>query len=749
MSENSTLPVDQSSNPEEIVMQDNSLETSHDSNESSDMTELNATSDAISDSGESNLDSTSQESIVENIVEEEPIAEITIEQVVDSETETESSEVLPVLDEIIEVISEPESNTYEETSAGSSFETKEVNPEITPEPTISETKSATIEPVVSEEIASENVLISVNESELEELEKAEAEAQSEDYTGLDQEQMVKLAEQLNRDNDPVTALRVIQKLRPLFDNMYQNDKNEAFEKFVAEGNEKESFEYKHSGLELRFNQASKGIYEKRKINHEFQQKEKVKNLEQKLTLLEQLRKLVDDHEHTPGYDKFKVIREEWKKIGPVGPEHAQNLNASFYSLIERFYSLSEIYHNLRDFDRKKNLDLKLELIAKIEKLANEPLISKAMKDLMNYQDDYRSLGPIPKEKLEEVKERLKKAVDVLYDRRRVFNEERKQQIAEEVTLKEAIIVKLPDFESFTSQSSKDWQVKTQELLALQEEWKAIPGRFREKTQDLNKQFWTVYKQFMNSKNDFYKQLDKGKKDVLAQKQALADEAHSLKEGEDWDGIANRMKQLQVEWKNVAPVYGKEGQKVYEEFKAGIDHFFGRLRDQRSGEDKVQTENLKEKEAICTEIEALATSGTGTRDLLESLKEKFRNVGFVPMKSIQKINARFSKGLIDLIENSKEIAGSEKERLKINLLSNRSTYSSEGVKTLKNQEGYIQKRLQQLRKDVGNLEDNVSMFKMSKNAMAMIEDVQKRINLSKLEIKELESQLKEIRAGEKA
>jgi hypothetical protein len=629
------------------------------------------------------------------------------------------------------------------------METEVVITEIMQNPTISDTTSSATEAVVSEEIASEHGLISVNESELDELEKAEAEAQSEDYTGLDQEQMVKLAEQLNRDNDPVTALRVIQKLRPLFDALYQHDKNEAFEKFVAEGNEKEAFEYKHSGLELRFNQASKGIYEKRKINQEFQQKEKVKNLEQKLTLLEQLRKLVDDHEHTPGYDKFKVIREEWKKIGPVGPEHAQNLNASFYSLIERFYSLSEIYHNLRDFDRKKNLDLKLELIAKIEKLANEPLISKAMKDLMSYQDDYRSLGPIPKEKLEEIKERLKKAVDVLYDRRRVFNEERKQLIAEEVTLKEAIIAKLPDFETFTSQSSKDWQSKTQELLALQEEWKKIPGKFREKTQDLNKQFWTVYKQFMNSKNDFYKQLDKGKKDVLAQKQALADEAHSLKDGEDWDGIANRMKQLQVEWKNVAPVYGKEGQKVYEEFKAGIDHFFGRLRDQRSGEDKVQTENLKEKEAICAEIEALATAGTGTRDILESLKEKFRNVGFVPMKSIQKINARFSKGLIDLIENSKEIAGSEKERLKINLLSNRSTYSSEGVKTLKNQEGYIQKRLQQLRKDVGNLEDNVSMFKMSKNAMAMIEDVQKRINLSKLEIKELESQLKEIRAGEKA
>jgi hypothetical protein len=117
--------------------------------------------------------------------------------------------------------------------------------------------------------------------------------------------------------------------------------------------------------------------------------------------------------------------------------------------------------------------------------------------------------------------------------------------------------------------------------------------------------------------------------------------------------------------------------------------------------------------------------------------------------MQRINSRFSKAMMEMIENSTLIPNGEKERLKISLLSNRSTYSSEGIKSLKNQEGYIQKRLQQLKKDVGNLEDNVAMFKMSKNAIALLEDVQKKINLSKLEIKELESQLKEIRAGEKS
>lgn len=607
-----------------------------------------------------------------------------------------------------------------------------------------EQKENSISPALEDEHSEIEVQM-VGEHELAEMEEEESEIG--DFSGLDKEQLVKIVEQLNRDVDPNLAHRSVQKIRPLFDAAFQKDLLEAKEKYESEGGDPATFEYKFSGLEHRFAQAVKGINEKRKQNLDFQTKERARNLEAKLLLLEQLRQLADDHEHNPGFDKFKEIKEEWKKIGPVGAEHAKNLNDSYYILNRRFYDLSEQYHILKDFDRKKNLEHKIELIAKIEKLAEEEKISKAMKDLMSYMEEYRSLGPVPKENFEEIKNRLKAAVDVLYNRRKAFNEERKNWLAEESALKEEILQKASEYESFTSQQVKDWQSKTKELLALQEDWKKIPNRFREKTGDLNKKFWNIFKKFMHNKNEFFKTLDKGKREVLAQKQALVDEVNNLKDGEDFDGIANRMKELQQEWKRVAPVFGKEGQKVYEDFKNGIDHFFGRLRDLRSGEEKVQTENMLLKEQICSEIEAIAAAGTGSRQTVDELKEKFRQVGFVPMKSIQRINGRFSKAMIEMIDSSTSISANDKEKLKISLLSNRSTYSSEGVKTLKNQEGYIQKRLQQLKKDVGNLEDNMAMFKMSKNAMAIIEDYQKRINLSKLEIKELESQLKEIRQGE--
>lgn len=607
-------------------------------------------------------------------------------------------------------------------------------------------KNSTSEETLEAEHAEVEIQL-VGEHELAEMEKEDEESEIGDFSDLDKEQLVKIVEQLNRDVDPNLAHRSVQKIKPLFDAAYQKDLLEAKEKYEAEGGDPTTFEYKFSGLEHRFQQALKGINEKRKQNQDFQTKERARNLEAKLLLLEQLRQLADDHEHNPGFERFKEIKEEWKKIGPVGAEHAKNLNDSYYILNRRFFDLGEQYHILKDFDRKKNLEHKIELIAKIEKLADEEKISKAMKDLMSYMEEYRSLGPVPKDNFDEIKNRLKTAVDILYNRRKAFNEERKNWLAEETALKEELIQKVLEFETFASQQVKDWQTKTKELLAIQEEWKKAPNRFREKTGEMNKQFWNIFKKFMSNKNEFFKTLDKGKKEVLAQKQALVEEVNGLKDGEDFDGIANRMKELQQEWKKIAPVFGKEGQKVYDDFKSGIDHFFGRLRDQRSGEEKVQSENLILKEQICTEIEALAASGTGTKQAVDELKEKFKQVGFVPMKSIQKINGRFSKAMMDLIESSKSIPSNEKEKMKISLLSNRSTYSSEGVKTLKNQEGYIQKRLQQLRKDVGNLEDNMSMFKMSKNAMAIIEDYQKRINLSRLEIKELESQLKEIRQGE--
>jgi hypothetical protein len=739
MTDNSHNPQEDWTSPEaenqqlagDISSGETQAEETHEAEPENAATEITETESQISESQES-PEAIAEEEIVDEIeaVSIEIVAEI-------SEPETIVSE--SVMDLVLEEINSEVSDNNESNNA-------EPEKEEMTEPASEQITESTEQ---AQAATSEMEILQVEEAEIEAMETEEAEIAPEDYSGFDKEQLVKLAEQVNRDHDPILASRVIQKIRPLFDALFLQEKNEALEKYVAEGGNADTFEFKHQALEQRFYQAQKGISEKRRVSQEFQTKERAKNLESKFGLLEQLRQLVDDHEHTPDSEKFKQIREEWKKIGPVGQEHAQNLNASFYSLIDRFYSLREIYHNLRDFDRKKNLDLKLELITRIEKLADEPMISKAMKELITIQEEYRTLGPVPNDRFEEIKARLKAAADVIYERRRVFNEERKGMIQEEISLKDALVEKIASFENFTANTVKEWQEKTKELMVLQDEWKAIPGRFREKTADQGKQFWNVFKKYMTNKNEFFKTLDKGRKEVLSSKMALVEEVNSLKDGDDWDGITNRMKQIQMEWRNIAPIFSKEGQKVYDEFKAGIDHFFNRLRDRRSGEDKIYQENLNIKEALCAEIEAMAETGKGDKKAVDDFREKFRNGGHVPMKLIQKINGRFSKAIMTLIEASTEIPAGEKERMKINVLSSRSTYSSEGVKQLKNQEGYIQKRLQQLRKDAGNLEDNVAMFRMSKNAMAMIEDVQKRINLYHMEIKELEAQLREIRNTEKA
>jgi|GEM_PF-6646504 hypothetical protein len=733
MSETSTNPEESQFNPSAENQEESGLSQAHAD------TEISAEETLISVESYESESSSEPDSAMDEIPDAQMVSSAEADNELPSvnaaaDTETTVSEDVPVFVAEEESVISPDAGT--EPSAEMVAEEEQITA------TMEESSE-------SHQTVSEIEIEHVEEAEIEAMETEEADAQPEDYSGLDKEQLVTLAEQLNRDHDPILASRVIQKIRPLFDALFQQEKQAALEKFVEEGGTAETFEFKHQSLEQRFNQAQKGISDKRRVSQEFQNKERARNLEIKLGLLDQLRTLVDDHEHTPGYEKFKTIREEWKKVGPVGQEHAQNLNASYFSLLDRFHSLSEIYHNLRDFDRKKNLDLKLEIVSRIEKLSDEPMISKAMKELNSLQEEYRAIGPVPNDRFEELKARLKAAADLIYDRRRVFNEERKGLLQEEVSLKDALVEKVAAFEHFSAKTAKEWQEKTKELMALQEEWKAIPGRFREKTAEQGKQFWSIFKKYMANKNEFFKELDKGRKEVLSAKIALVEEVNSLKDGDDWDGITNRMKQLQAEWRNIAPVFSKEGQKVYDEFKAGIDHFFNRLRERRSGEDKVQMENLAVKEALCDEIEALAASGKGDKAAVDGFREKFRNAGHVPMKQMQRINGRFSKAVMTLIDASSEIASNEKERMKINVLSSRSTYSSEGVKQLKNQEGYIQKRLQQLRKDAGNLEDNVAMFRMSKNAMAMIEDVQKRINLYHMEIRELEAQLREIRNTEKA
>ncbi len=189
-----------------------------------------------------------------------------------------------------------------------------------------------------------------------------------DYSHYGKSELVQLVEGLLKESDLRKIDSVLKHVRPVFDEIKETERREALERFIASGGEKDDFDFKPDELTARFEQAYRQLRDKKIRHAQEQEKQRDKNLQNKLALLEQLRHLVDAEETNISIAELKKIQEDWKGMGPVPPAQARELWASYHALIDRFYSNRSIYFELKELDRKKNLEAKQEICQKAEKL---------------------------------------------------------------------------------------------------------------------------------------------------------------------------------------------------------------------------------------------------------------------------------------------------------------------------------------------------------------------------------------------
>ncbi|WP_316929230.1 DUF349 domain-containing protein [Nitritalea halalkaliphila] len=296
-----------------------------------------------------------------------------------------------------------------------------------------------------------------------------------------------------------------------------------------------------------------------------------------------------------------------EKIGPVPAAHNKNLWASFNALMDRFYDNRSIYFELKELDRKKNLELKLELCEKAEALAAESDIKAAIKTLNEYHEEFKHIGPVPREEQEPLWQRFKAASDAVYDKRKVFYEAQKGVYEENLAKKEALIESLTPFTSFEGTRIKEWNAKTKEVLAIQKQWEAVGPVPKESGKETNKRFWTAFKLFFSNKNQFFKSLDEVRKENKQRAEALIARAEAMSDSTDWQKTSQELIELQQEWKTLGPTPEKVRDELYKRFKQACDSFFEQRRNANKQSNQEFEENLKKKRSLIDEMIAQATA----------------------------------------------------------------------------------------------------------------------------------------------
>lgn len=562
-----------------------------------------------------------------------------------------------------------------------------------------------------------------------------------DYSTFSKQDFVDLLKDLSTEKDFRKVDTIQKEIRPFVIDIREKERSEALSRFIEAGGVKEDFEFKLDELDNSFDATYKLIRDRRNQFYKGIEDQKAESLKKKNEILDKLRTLLDSEDSENSFHHFKELQHAWKNSGPVAPALGKNLWASYTALIDRFYDNRSIYFELKELDRKRNLEHKLEICAKAERLLSLERIKDAVKELNDLHHEFKHIGPVPKEDQENLWQRFKASSDAIYARRDAFLVQLQSELKSNLQVKDKLMEELVAVASFQSDRIKEWNAKTQEVLDIQKKWEAVGAIPRSKARESNKKFWSAFKTFFSNKNQFFKKLDEVRDKNLQLKNEIVKKANELRESLDWEKTANDLKELQRQWKEVGPVPEKYREKIYAEFKKACDHFFEQRRTQFDKAEKEQEDNLLKKVAICEKLEGLIAEKNATLEVLNDLQKQFNSIGFVPKHAMVSIKNRFAASTEKFFASMDNVSTDEKDRAMLEIQLNNLKNDPDAERKIFQKEQTIRKKITKVENDLAVLINNLEFFGRSKNAEKLKEEFNEKIKESNGHLVELKGQLK--------
>ena len=605
-------------------------------------------------------------------------------------------------------------------------------------------KDMSKEDKVTQELAEKEAVASQQEHNTNPTEEEqEQEVPSVDFSTFSKNQLLEELKDQVKTGDFLKTDSIVTELKSFYDEIFEKEKEEALKSFTAEGGSVDDFQYRRSDEDKEFFKIFSDFKGKRALVLKEVEQSKDKNLFAKTQILDRLRDIVDGEETTDSISTIKKIQEEWKSIGPVPASQNKNVWASFNALMDRFYDNRSIYFELKELDRKKNLEGKLELCAKAEQLQEVEDLQEAIRLLNDLHEEFKYIGPVPREEQEKVWKRFKAASDAVYSRRKDFYEDQKEVFQRNLEIKEGLIKKLEEYKDFKADRIRDWNSKTKEVLDIQKQWEAVGAVPKENGKEINRAFWGLFKSFFHNKNIFFKELDDLRIANKEKAEAIIATAEAQVESTDWQSSSNILIKLQDEWKHLGPTPEKARNELYHRFKTACDTFFENRRQANKEATQEYEENLALKTAVCEKITMASKGDDLSPENLEELIKEYNAIGFVPRKSIKEIGAKFNQAVEAYIDRM-GADGVDLDDFLFRLDLNKIQADANGTRVLNKKEHGIRKQIADLENNISLWKNNLEFFASSKTADKLKGQFDEKIEKAEMEVEKLKKRLAIIR-----
>lgn len=512
------------------------------------------------------------------------------------------------------------------------------------------------------------------------------------------------------------------------------------EEFLAKGNEEAAFAAREDEHELRLKALLEQVKEKRAEYNAAQEAIKVENLEKKRDIIKQIEAISEDPDNiNRQFSKVQQLQQDFKAVGPVPATSETEVWKSYQLAVEKFYDLLKINKELRDYDFKKNLELKQQLCVEAESLDEMSDIVAAFKKLQELHNKWRETGPVAKELREDLWARFKAASAAINKKYQAYFEERKSQEKEMADAKSALCEEIEKINPAEISSFADWDEATKVIIGLQEQWKKLGFASRKLNNQLFARFRKSCDEFFAQKAEFYKRTKEQFSANLAKKIQLCEQAEALKDSTEWRKTTDALVALQKEWKTIGPVSKRHSDEVWKRFIAACDHFFEQKKLNFHDAHSAERENLKAKrEVIAALRQALESDDKeAAAQTVRELISRWSSIGHVPYRDKDKVYADYRE-LVDKAFDELDMKGT-----RASLANYESTLTQiSGTDKVHHEREKLVRAYEQKCNELKTFENNLGFFNArSQSGNSLVKEMERRIGRIKDEITLLEEKIK--------
>lgn len=531
-------------------------------------------------------------------------------------------------------------------------------------------------------------------------------------------------------------------LKQSFYKLHNAEQDAARKLFIENGGAAENFVPQTDCVEEEFKNIMSVIKEKRSALTAELEKQKEMNLQVKLSIIEELKELVESPDDAnKSYTEFKKLQQQWNEVKLVPQAKVNELWKNYQLYVEKFYDLLKLNNEFREYDFKKNLEIKTHLCEAAEKLADEADVVSAFHQLQKLHQEFRDTGPVAKELRDEIWARFKAASTTVNRRHQQHFEALKEVEQHNLDQKTVIceIIEAIDYKELTNFAS--WESKTQEVIALQNKWKTIGFAPQKMNVKIFERFRKACDEFFRKKGEFFKSLKEGMNENLEKKRALCEKAEALKDSTDWKATADELTKLQKEWKTIGPVAKKYSDAVWKRFISACDYFFKQKNKATSSQRSVEQENLEKKKAIIEKLNAIddQMDTEEATQLVRDLMKEWNGIGHVPFKEKDRIYKQYHSQVDKLFERFNISASNKK-------LSNfKSTISSiqEGSpQALYREREKLVRAFDNMKNELQTYENNLGFLTTSsKKGNSLLTEINRKVEKLKADIELVKEKIK--------